>query len=335
MYNYRNDTWTFRTDGVPPAAVTTLQASGACNAVNLTWTAPGDDGSTGTAALYDLRGSTVPITAASFSTSPQIASFAPTGAAGTSETFTHNVENCSPVYYYAVKTRDQAGNWSSISNIASASSTCNCGGGGGGGGCPFVYVPTAHGWSVENSILGRSRDGGWVRDVYRIKAPMTAEDGVYRVQIREDEQEVTTLERIQLVAVDHDPRLRAFEVDGQWMVGRLVPPQRVRTGSGIDVTSRFAPGEAQGFRGQPGDALTFEFPAVAPGPRLGQIFELEPLEKLAASDSTPGYWIEPESESKSKSLPGGGTPSRSDIRASSGTKWPSRRRSPEGIGCRS
>ena len=68
-------------DIVPPSAVN-LTATTACSAVMLTWPAPGDDGTVGTASLYDLRVSTSPITDANFLSASLLASFAPTGSAG-------------------------------------------------------------------------------------------------------------------------------------------------------------------------------------------------------------------------------------------------------------
>ena len=53
---------------IAPAAITDLAASDPTeDSVTLTWTAPGDRGNTGTAASYDIRYSTSPITAANFS----------------------------------------------------------------------------------------------------------------------------------------------------------------------------------------------------------------------------------------------------------------------------
>lgn len=87
-------------------------------AATLTWTAPGDDGTTGQAASYDLRYSSQPITDDNF-TSRSAAVGAPVPAiAGSTESFT--IDNLEPAstYYFAIKTSDEAGNISAISNVA-------------------------------------------------------------------------------------------------------------------------------------------------------------------------------------------------------------------------
>jgi hypothetical protein len=86
--------------------------------VTLSWTAPGDDGNVGTAAQYDVRYSNAPIDASNF-TSAYAATSVPTPhAAGASESMT--VSGLSPAtqYWFAIRTRDDAGNWSAISNVA-------------------------------------------------------------------------------------------------------------------------------------------------------------------------------------------------------------------------
>ncbi len=60
-------------DTTPPAAVSNLSCSNlTTTSVQLNWTAPGDDGSTGTATSYDIRYSTSAITAGNFSSATQV-----------------------------------------------------------------------------------------------------------------------------------------------------------------------------------------------------------------------------------------------------------------------
>lgn len=85
--------------------------------VTLSWTAPGDDADTGTAALYDVRYSSAPIDAANFAQA-----FAATGVpapqvAGSSETMLVTGLSPSTAYWFALRTRDESGNWSGVSNI--------------------------------------------------------------------------------------------------------------------------------------------------------------------------------------------------------------------------
>jgi hypothetical protein len=107
-------------DTTAPAAITDL-AHGAVttNSVVLTWTAPGDDGTTGTADTYDIRYSTAPITEANFSAATHFAGPTP-AETGTNQQATVTGLSPNTPYHFAMKTRDEAHNWSAISNVVSA-----------------------------------------------------------------------------------------------------------------------------------------------------------------------------------------------------------------------
>lgn len=87
-------------------------------AVTLNWTAPGDDGAVGTASSYDIRISTSPITGANFSTATQLTGEPLPQTAGSTETFTAVNLTPATTYYFALKTSDEAGNVSDLSNVA-------------------------------------------------------------------------------------------------------------------------------------------------------------------------------------------------------------------------
>ncbi len=98
-----------------------LQASSASeNSITLNWTSPGDDGGAGTAAQYDVRYSTAPIDAGNFDSAGQVFGEPAPQAAGSPESFTVTGLTSGTTYYFAIKTSDEAGNWSGISNIVSA-----------------------------------------------------------------------------------------------------------------------------------------------------------------------------------------------------------------------
>ena len=105
-------------DVTPPAVIADLAITSATgNSLALRWTAPGDDGSTGTATSYDVRYSTSPITSANFaSATPATGEPLPT-IAGSIQAFTLAGLNGSQVYYVAMKTIDDRGNTSLISNV--------------------------------------------------------------------------------------------------------------------------------------------------------------------------------------------------------------------------
>jgi len=84
--------------------------------IQLNWTSPGDDGWLGRAAQYDVRVSRTPITESNFSLAGKVAGFL-VPAAGRTETLMVTGLTPGVDYYFAVKTRDETGNWSAISNV--------------------------------------------------------------------------------------------------------------------------------------------------------------------------------------------------------------------------
>ena len=83
----------------------------------LTWTAPGDDSLTGTATTYDLRYSLEPINEENFHLATRVASLRPR-TSGSAESYTMSGLLPNFDYYFAVRTVDDAGNWSKVSNLA-------------------------------------------------------------------------------------------------------------------------------------------------------------------------------------------------------------------------
>jgi subtilisin family serine protease len=110
------------TDTIPPAAVTDLAAAtGSGNGeVDLTWTAPGDDGNTGQASTYDIRYvpyANGPIdTEAEWDGATQVTGEPAPAAAGTPESFTVGGLTPGASYYFVLKTADEIPNWSDLSN---------------------------------------------------------------------------------------------------------------------------------------------------------------------------------------------------------------------------
>jgi len=111
-------------DVTPPAAVTNLTLVQLSNDYALlSWTAPGDNGMTGTVAAYDLRYSTQPVNAANFAAATQVPTVPAILPAGSSQSYVMTGLTASTTYYFALKARDEAGNWSSISNVPTGVTT--------------------------------------------------------------------------------------------------------------------------------------------------------------------------------------------------------------------
>jgi hypothetical protein len=97
----------------PPARA---QGAGA-DSVTLSWTAPGDDGNTGTAASYEMRMSQSTITATNWSSATLISGAPDPLPAGTRQSMVVRGLTNGVTYYFAIKARDDAGNVAPISNV--------------------------------------------------------------------------------------------------------------------------------------------------------------------------------------------------------------------------
>ena len=111
-------------DVTPPAAVTNLAVVQVNNDYALLgWTAPGDNGMTGTVAVYDLRYSTQPINAGNFAAATRVPTAPAILPAGSAQSYGLTGLTASTTYYFALEARDAAGNWSAISNVPTAGTT--------------------------------------------------------------------------------------------------------------------------------------------------------------------------------------------------------------------
>ncbi|HOI41509.1 MAG TPA: hypothetical protein PK523_01060 [Elusimicrobiales bacterium] len=113
--------YTLGGDGAAPAAIADLTAATVSSgSVTLAWTAPGDDGTAGTAAAYDLRYTTAGpiIEDAAFGSATPVPGVPAPQAAGTPETFTVTGLLAGTTYFFGIKTADEAGNVSGLSNPA-------------------------------------------------------------------------------------------------------------------------------------------------------------------------------------------------------------------------
>jgi uncharacterized protein (DUF2141 family) len=108
-------------DTIPPAPVVDLAVQAVTtDAVTLTWTAPGDDWSTGTASMYDLRYSTEPISPENFDLATMAVGMPAPLPAGSSQAYVVTGLTPNTPYFFALKTADEVPNWSSLSNLVMA-----------------------------------------------------------------------------------------------------------------------------------------------------------------------------------------------------------------------
>jgi uncharacterized membrane protein len=109
-------------DITPPAAIANLATANVThNSLLLTWTAPGDDGDTGTAAAYDIRMAAAVIDDNSkFASATTLPDPPAPQASGAPQSFTVGALSANTTYFFAIKARDEADQWSALSNSPQA-----------------------------------------------------------------------------------------------------------------------------------------------------------------------------------------------------------------------
>lgn len=121
--NVTSKTTSAAPDTVRPATASIAVGSITDSTATLSWTAVGDDSLTGTATSYDVRYSTSPITAANFASASAATGEPAPAAPGTAQNVVVRGLSRQVTYYFAMKTTDDAGNPSAISNVPSATTT--------------------------------------------------------------------------------------------------------------------------------------------------------------------------------------------------------------------
>ncbi|MEX2118184.1 MAG: S8 family serine peptidase [Pirellulales bacterium] len=147
-------------DTIPPASISGLSAvESGMTSVTLTWTATGDDGAEGTAASYDVRYSTAPITDANWESATRAPGAPKPKAAGTTETFAVSGLNPNQTYYFAIRALDNVGNASPLSNALQASTQP----------ATVLYED-----DMESGAPGWQASGLWHLATWRSSSPLTA-----------------------------------------------------------------------------------------------------------------------------------------------------------------
>ena len=109
-------------DTVPPSVVANLSAvtGNSPGTVDLSWIAPGDDATTGTASVYIVRYNTTTITETNWITSINVTGEPTPSPAGSVESMTVSGLTPGKVYHFAIMTQDEASNTSGVSNSPGA-----------------------------------------------------------------------------------------------------------------------------------------------------------------------------------------------------------------------
>jgi hypothetical protein len=103
------------------AALAAVPAMGRADSVTLSWTATGDDGSSGRASSYELRYSDQPVVGGDTTgwwSGASTAGVLPAPAtAGTRETYTMSGLTTGTIRYFVLRVADEVPNWSTYSNV--------------------------------------------------------------------------------------------------------------------------------------------------------------------------------------------------------------------------
>jgi hypothetical protein len=148
------------TDILAPAPVADLSAAATSfQSVALSWTATGDDGTTGRASFYDLRYATAPITDTTWDVATRAQGELGPRPAGAAESSIVSGLDPGTTYYFALKVRDEMGNESAPSDVASATTT---------------PAATLFGDQMEGGTNGWTASGLWHQSALRSYSPTTS-----------------------------------------------------------------------------------------------------------------------------------------------------------------
>jgi hypothetical protein len=111
-------------DTTAPANISNLSAGApSSSSIQLSWTAPGNDGDIGTASVYDIRYNTSLITLENWDNATQISDEPQPALAGTSQSMTVGGLLPETTYFFSMRAADSSANQSGLSNVATATTT--------------------------------------------------------------------------------------------------------------------------------------------------------------------------------------------------------------------
>jgi len=111
-------------DVIPPGPVSNLYAATgeSSKSVQLTWIAPGDNGSVGTSVRYNILFNTVPITTDNLADCKTLQVVDEPKTSGQPEDYGYEMPDPDTLYFFVIQAQDEAENLGAISNLASAKS---------------------------------------------------------------------------------------------------------------------------------------------------------------------------------------------------------------------
>jgi hypothetical protein len=155
-------------DTTAPAQITNLSAAVKSTAsIQLTWTAPGDDGNDGSASQYTIRYANTPITNGNWAGATSVTGVSVPGASGDAQSFTVKGLSANTTYYFAMKSSDEVDNVSLLSNVVSATTEANVSGAATVSGALTSPYPTLKHLSINWLISGDNDEDGAVSVRYR------------------------------------------------------------------------------------------------------------------------------------------------------------------------
>jgi hypothetical protein len=153
------------------------------------------------------------------------------------------------------------------------------------GGCPFVYSWDGSQYVIDNNLLPASEtsNGTDVEDHYKLEQTPVLENGKYKLLISEFEQEHSYLDRVQLIAVDHQSDVNTAVSSYGEILTYKEPnsPVIAVDNDNNDVTSLLEAIDGNYYEGYAGDCLILDFGNlnVQDGAKLVMRADLPPEEE--------------------------------------------------------
>ena len=136
-----------------------------------------------------------------------------------------------------------------------------------GGGCPYLFVDVGRGFVQENTLLGpvdrvvSGTDAADVHDHYLLQHEPAELDGLYRLELREFEQEQTWFDAVRLEAVDHrrGTKLAVDDAGRLMLYERELTPVKAVDAEGRDWLAAVSKEDGEVFPGTAGSVLDLEY----------------------------------------------------------------------------